>query len=217
MLADFGRRFNELVEQAQPIEASKTIRQSDYGNITYVDEMRLLNWRVKVRHLISTVCGDGSQYFKSLQNAEEISMYTTNHDIFQRVLAVLQAAKEDYEGGYFHEMRDLIQADVFDGELEQAEELLTAGYDVAAAVIAGVVLESRLRQLCKDRNIPVGKLDRMNAELAKADVYNKHIQKQITALADLRNCAAHGEGGFTKNEVQAMIRDIRSLLADRLG
>jgi len=57
----------------------------------------------------------------------------------------------------------------------------------------------------------------MNADLAKADVYNKLTQKQITALADLRNSAAHGQTGFTGADVSSMIRDIRSLLADRLS
>jgi hypothetical protein len=54
----------------------------------------------------------------------------------------------------------------------------------AAAVIAGTVLETALRQLC---------LDRMNADLAKAGVYNSLMQKRITALAAIRNRAAHGK------------------------
>lgn len=217
MPADFGRRFNELAEQAKAVESTKASRQTEYSSGIYVDETRLLNWQVKVRHLISAVCGDDSQYFKSLVKAEDPSMFTTNHMIFQKMQAILLAAKEDYEGGYLHKLRDLIQADVFDSELEQAEALLGAGYDTAAAVIAGVVLESRLRQLCKDRNIPLGKLDKMNADLAKADVYNRLTQKQITALADLRNSAAHGEKTYSESDITAMIRDIRSLLADRLS
>jgi hypothetical protein len=32
----------------------------------------------------------------------------------------------------------------------------------------------------------------MNAALAKAGKYNKLMQKRITALADIRNSAAHG-------------------------
>jgi hypothetical protein len=217
MPADFGRRFDELLKQADSVESSKRIAHTDYGEGTYVDSNILLNWQVKVRHLLSAVCGTESQHFKLLLKAEEPSMYTTNHENFQRMHAVLLAAKEDYDGGYLHSIRDLIQAAVFDSELEQAEELLTAGYDTAAAVIAGVVLEVRLRQLCEDRKIPIGTLDRMNADLAKADVYNKLTQKQITALADLRNRAAHGETGFTSSDVTSMVRDIRSLLADRLS
>jgi hypothetical protein len=57
----------------------------------------------------------------------------------------------------------------------------------------------------------------MNADLAKAEVYNKLTQKQITALADIRNSAAHGEAGrFAPQDVTNMIRDVQVLLAERL-
>ena len=58
------------------------------------------------------------------------------------------------------------------------------------------------------------KLDTMNADLAKAGVYNLLKQKQITALADLRNKAAHGLGGFTSKDVESMIQDVRRFMED---
>jgi len=100
-------------------------------------------------------------------------MYTTNHEIFLKLRAVFEAAKEDYEGGYLNSLRLLIQAEVFDSELEQASELLASGYTPAAAVTAGIVLEAGLREWCVDKGIPIGKLDKMNSDLAKADAYNK--------------------------------------------
>jgi hypothetical protein len=115
-------------------------------------------------------------------------------------------------------IRTLIQASVFDSESEQAEELLASGYKAAAAVIAGVVLETSIRQLCEDNGIATGKLDRMNADLAKAGVYNQLRQKQITVLAHIRNDAAHGKADqFTEAHVSNMIRDIRNLLANDLS
>jgi hypothetical protein len=138
-------------------------------------------------------------------------------ELFSRLKAVLLAAKEDYEGGYLHKIRNLIQADVFDSELEQAGELLASGYKTPAAVIAGIVLETSLRQMCQDNGLPTGKLDKMNADLAKAGVYSKLVQKQITALADIRNNAAHGhDDQFIEGDVTNMIRDVRSLLASCL-
>ncbi|MGP0094091.1 MAG: DUF4145 domain-containing protein [Xanthobacteraceae bacterium] len=102
---------------------------------------------------------------------------------------------------------------MFDTELEQATELLNAGYATAATVIAGVVLETGLRQMCADNNIETGKLDKMNADLAKADVHGKLTQKQITALGDIRNSVAHGKSNeFTHEDVANMIRDVPNLL-----
>ena len=110
-----------------------------------------------------------------------------------RLKAVFLAAKEDFEGGHLRSLRSLVHAEVFDDELEQARELQASGYKAAAAVVAGVVLETTLQKLCGDRGIPVATLDKMNADLAKAGVYDKLIQKRVTMLADIRNKAALGD------------------------
>jgi hypothetical protein len=94
---------------------------------------------------------------------------------------------------------------------------LNQGYFTASAVIAGSVLEDGLRKLCTKHGITLTakpKLDTMNADLAKAGVYNLLKQKQITAIADLRNKAAHGQGGFTKEDVEDMIRNVRRFMED---
>jgi hypothetical protein len=80
-----------------------------------------------------------------------------------------------------------------------SKHLLDQGYKDAAAVIAGSSLEAHLRQLCAkagvDTDTEAGspkKADRLNAELAGAEVYAKGDQKNVTAWLDLRNDAAHG-------------------------
>jgi DNA-binding protein Fis len=46
----------------------------------------------------------------------------------------------------------------------------------------------------------------MNADLARASVYNKLTQKRITAIADIRNNAAHGYWDqFDQADVKDMI------------
>jgi hypothetical protein len=53
--------------------------------------------------------------------------------------------------------------------------------------------------------------------LAKAGQYNLLVQKRITALADIRNSAAHGKHDqFGESGIADMIRYIESFLADRL-
>jgi hypothetical protein len=112
-----------------------------------------------------------------------------------KALGILRSAKEEYEHGLLFETRVLIEAEVFDNFLEQAEHLLGAGYFQPAAVIVGSVLEDGLRKLCQRKGISITakpKLDQMNADLAKQGVYNQLVQKRITMLADIRNKAAHG-------------------------
>jgi hypothetical protein len=57
-----------------------------------------------------------------------------------KLKVVFDTAREDFEGGYLISFRNLVQAEVFESELDQAKELQSAGYKVAAAVIAGVIL-----------------------------------------------------------------------------
>jgi Domain of unknown function (DUF4145) len=215
----FKQRFDELEAQAAQVEASKVAQDSGmYGYQNYVDNDLLLNWKVKVKNLLSKVCGEDSQHFQQFEKNETGVSFTTNYNIFQALKAVFLAAKEDFEGGYLLSIKTLVQAEVFDSELEQANELLSSGYFTAAAVIAGVVLETALRELCDRREgISHGKLDKMNADLAKAGVYNKLMQKRITALADIRNSAAHGKPNeFTEQDVSDMIKEVGQFLANYL-
>jgi hypothetical protein len=214
----FKQRFKELEEQASQIEASTSRHSGMYGSGEYVNDELLLSWKVKVRNLLSKVCGEESQHFKQFEIAEDYGIVgTTNLEILKRLKAVFIAAKEDFEGGYLLSIKTLVQAEVFDSELVQANELFSSGYSTAAAVIAGVVLETALRELCDRNGIPHGKLDKMNADLVKAGAYNKLNQKRITALASIRNSAAHGNPDeFTDQDVSDMIRDVCQFLANHL-
>ncbi len=217
----FQKRFEELTIQADEVEASKITRtggRNASDKSTNVDHVKLLNWKVKARNLLSQICGENSQHFQEFEKIEQYStMRIGNYHKFRSFKVVFLAAKEDFENGYLFSIKTLVQAEVFDSELEQANELLNNGYFSAAAVIAGVVLETALRELCDRENIPHGKLDKMNAELAKAGTYNKLMQKRITALADIRNSAAHGKvDEFTKQNVVDMINEIEQFLANHL-
>lgn len=98
------------------------------------------------------------------------------------------------------------------------QRFLSSGYAAAAAVIAGVVLETTLRNMCRDNGIPLGKLDKMNADLTKQGVYNSLTQKRITALAGVRNSAAHGKTEeFSKDDVNSMINEIERFVASTLA
>lgn len=213
-----SKRFFELEEQMLKVESTKHDTPSEFfGRNEYVDDEAFLEWKVKAKNLLIKVCGEKSEHYKEFLKGEEPGSYETNLDRFKRVKSVFLAAKEDYEGGYLTSIKTLVQSEVFESELEQAEELLKNGYYLAAAVIAGVVLETGLRELCSREEIEHGKLDKMNADLAKAGIYNKLQQKRITALADIRNSAAHGKPEeFSKDDVTLMIRDVEQFLAVQL-
>ena len=219
MIKIYAKRFEELKAQIIDIESTQQQKHSEFTGIyTHIDSNLLLGWEVKAKNLLVNACGKNSQHFDSFLEAEKPTSYSDNFQTLCRVKAVFLAAKEDFEGGYLNNVKNLIQAEVFDNELEQAVELLAAGYASAAAVIAGVVLETALRNLCVEQKISISKLNKMNEELAKAGTYNALTQKRITALADIRNNAAHGNlDKFTKNDVETMIEEIQRFISEKLS
>ena len=140
-----------------------------------------------------------------------------------RQKVVFEAAKEDFDGGHMRSMRSFVHAELFDDELEQATELLASGYKEAAAVVARVVLETTLRTLCGDCNPVVEvrkpdgkwvKLEKLNADLVKAGVYDTLAQKQVTWLAGVGNDAAHGNNPVKDADVEAMIAQVRRFVTE---
>lgn len=213
------RRFAELDEQARVVDAGKKYEATMRGSTSQlnIEYSVFLEWKVKAKSLIEKACGSESQHLKEFEKAETSNGFDTTWRKFLRVRAVFDAAREDFEGGYLVSMRTLVQAEVFDSELEQAKELHKSGYEVAAAVIAGTVLETCLRDLCTRNDISHSKLDKMNAELAKAGVYNGLVQKRITHLAAVRNSAAHGNNEeFGTYDVTAMLDEIERFVTQHL-
>lgn len=213
-----GKRFNELEAQLSEIEATKERKHSQYrDSYDHISGELILNWKVKAKSLIANACGLESQHFLAFEDAARPRSMGTNIDALLRIKAVFLAAKEDFEGGYLASLRNLVQAEVFGSELEQASELLAAGYASAAAVIAGVVLETSLRNLCTEHDISPASLNRMNDDLTKAGAYNSLQQKRITAMAAIRNSAAHGnKDEFKSDDVKGMIDDVERFLATTL-
>lgn len=211
----FEKRFSELAEQLEAVAAAKRSSASPVtGAVSfYVDQNALLNWKVKAKTLLINTCGESSHHLTSFIAAEQGTGFSTNYDILKQLSAVFLAAKEDFEGGYLNSLRNLVQAEVFNNELEQAEELFDREYATAAAVIAGVVLETALRDLCSISGIEHGSINKMNDDLAKAGTYNANQKKQITSLSAIRNSAAHGKPEeFTKDQVRGMIDDVQRFL-----
>lgn len=219
MIKVLKKRFAELASQLEKVESTRQSKHSEhFGQSQEVDPELLLNWCVKARSLISSACGKESEHYISFVEGEKPTPYGDNYGILKRVKAVFMAAREDFEGGYLISVRNLVQAELAESELDQARELLQSGYISAAAVVAGVVLETTLRTLCDRHSIDHGKLDKMNADLAKAGQYNALVQKRITALAAVRNSAAHGKTAeFQRLDVESMIGEVERLALDALS
>lgn len=233
------RRFDELhavakeIEENSSIERVRTPERPGYirgsrikaaHETTYkIDWQKVIQWSTSVQSLFDRLFEPGSPTIESFDAAAKADRVNSVNR-FRNMYAVFCSAKEDYEGGYLFELRSLVNAAVFDDELEQASYFLKEGYMIPAAVIAGTVLESTLRELCEQTDgvdLTRATINPMNDALAKASVYNKTKQSQILSWGQIRNSAAHGNkdelNKLETGDIERMIDGIRDFVATHMN
>jgi hypothetical protein len=113
---------------------------------------------------------------------------------FRQQLAIVKSVKARFESALF-DIRQLVQADLFDSELDAATELAKQKFLRAAGAVAGVVLERHLLQVCANHNLRVGKkapgISDLSAALKDGGVVEVPEWRFIQHLADLRNLCDH--------------------------
>lgn len=206
------KRFKELNERTEHVDKFVKPPRGDFSFSDTVDRQQFMTWGMSVLTLLSQVFGEKSiQYNQFKKHYDEFNGWLA--DYYYNCKAIFKAAYDDYMNGYIFELRGLVAADIIEDGLEQADEFLRAGYKDPACVVIGVCLETSLKELCDREQIAHAKLDKMNADLRKAGVYNTGMQKQITAWADLRNNAAHGNWNeYKEEEVNLMLQGVRGFI-----
>ncbi len=115
---------------------------------------------------------------------------------FEQQLAILNSVKARFESSLF-DIRQLVQADLLDSELDAAQELAKKGFARAAGAMAGVVLEKHLAQVSDKHGIKFRKkapaISDLNNALKSANVVDVPEWRFIQHLADLRNLCDHNK------------------------
>jgi hypothetical protein len=186
-------------------------------------------WVARVGQMIRRLYPAQSQHLMNYESCISHYMFDVMHSNYYRhlcvVTGIVKAVQHELEKGLLSDIRQLLRADIFADFFEMAEHLLKENYKDASAVIIGSVLEDSLRKLADANGIPImnesGKMltiDPLNNELAKAAVYSKLVQKQITSWADLRNSASHGHyERYDKKQVEMMLLFTQDFSSKYLG
>jgi hypothetical protein len=131
---------------------------------------------------------------------------------FKNQLNILKSAQKRFETSLF-DIKHLLQADLFDSELDAAKELNKKGFTRGAGAMAGVVLESHLGQICANHKIKVSKKDPtigdLNDLLKANDVIEISTWRFIHHLGDLRNKCDHKKKiDPTRGDIEELIEGV---------
>ena len=131
---------------------------------------------------------------------------------FSQQLAIVKAIQQRFRSSLF-DIRQMVQADLFDSELDAATELTKNGFTRAAGAMAGVVLERHLKEVCASHNVGVRKrkpqIADLNDGLKKAGVIDVAAWRSIQYLGDLRNLCDHDrEVEPTKEQATDLIQGV---------
>lgn len=214
----FVNQLDSLLKEYESLQQGSM--HNDLSDLPKSDRQSLITRSIAAIHRIS---GPNSTYASEitriLAQLRELHMHTSS------IMGIVQALRDDIGAGYIHTLAELIHSELFADFLEMAQHLCDTGYKDAAAVIIGSILENHIRKLCDKNGIPTENADRdgnmrptkadtLNSELAKANVYSKLDQKNITAWIDIRNKAAHGHyDQYTAEQVTLFLAEVRSFIA----
>ena len=135
--------------------------------------------------------------------------------LFENQLGIVKSAKKRFESSLF-DIKQLVQADLFDSELDAAQELNKKGFTRGAGAVAGVVLERHLSQVCENHNIKVKKknpsINDYNQLLKDNDIIETKDWRFIQHLADLRNLCDHKKKREpTKEDIEGLINGVEKI------
>lgn len=185
-------RLNDFIRLYEKPKTRKTI---EYGN--YVMEDYLQGLTVK------------SGFEKKVGPDAAINQ-------FEQQLNILKSIERRFESTLF-DIKQLVQADLFDSELDAAKELRKNKFLRGAGAIAGVVLEKHLGQVLANHNLRSVKknpsISDFNDVLKSSDVYDTPTWRKIQHLGDIRNLCDHNKTREPKQEeIDELISGVETII-----
>lgn len=131
-------------------------------------------------------------------------------------LSILKAAKEILSSKLL-DLKTLVQADLFDSEIDAAKELAKKGFLPATGAICGVIIEKHLHSLCERHNITITKknpgINDLCVILRSNDIIDVPQERFIMSCADIRNiCDHYKKIEVTQTQIDNLLSDTKRII-----
>ncbi|CDV96413.1 Hypothetical protein DPCES_5415 [Desulfitobacterium hafniense] len=220
--------YQEAITMSKEIDAGKRLTLQKY-QVWYSKSIAVIKqllperlhefteyYKLDKRKDISVVTYTISDYFMGISVSRGgVELFSSN-EVFQTKFAhqvtILGSAlsRIDY---ILTDIKGVLEAELFDNELEGANQLLKAGHVRPAGTLAGVLLEKHLANVCNYHGLKISKknptLADLNEALKNGDVIDVPNWRWIQRLGDIRNLCAHAKDREpTKDEVFELVNGV---------
>lgn len=140
--------------------------------------------------------------------------------LFQQQLQIVLSLKGCFESSLYN-IKELLQADIFDSELDGAKELHKNGFYRAAGALCGVILEKHFSAVCTSHAIKMKKsapcISDYNDKLKEEGVVDNKTYLLIQRLGTIRNLCDHNKKiEPTKDDISDLINGTDKVLHEIL-
>lgn len=158
-------------------------RYTDFSILYKNDKRKEISWKT---YTISDAVQRITSMDKSLHPHKALTR------LLQQV-SMLEVCLDKFESKIF-DIQTILQADIFDSEIESARHLLRMGYLRASGAICGVIIERHLSDVCQNHNVTLKKRNSSICDYndsLKDIAYDTVEWRRIQRLGDLRNLCDH--------------------------
>lgn len=210
------KRLAELIEQSNALSIGNAHGQC-------VEEKQMADcsaWMTAAQNAVHLVfASPTAPYRQKVDLVTNRSHGYVAHYAVGELASVLRNMLVDANAGLLASVANQVRAETFDDFLDHGETYLKEGRKNEAGVIAGVVFEDTLRQVCRNEGITEKglKLDGLISELTSRGQLSGVKAKRARVAAHVRTKASHAQWDeYELEDVRATIEFTREVISTNL-
>lgn len=214
--ANLRQRLAELIDRSGALS-----KGDEYGQCTFDSQMAECSaWLTAAQNAVHLIVSLEKSPYR--MKADRIANAEHGYAIPGAVAefaSVLRALLADVDAGLLASVANQARAETFDDFLDHADAYYSEKRKNEAGVIAGVVFEDTVRQICRKEGIAEKgeKLDGLISELAARGELTGVKAKRARVAAHVRTKASHAQWDeFELEDVKAAVEFSRELIAAKL-